>query len=68
MSFRKSQHFHYFLLPELIYLHLFAISFLSCVFVCCFSGTFGGFGATTTTAAAPGSTFSFAAPANTTGQ
>ncbi|XP_068430724.1 nucleoporin p54 isoform X1 [Clinocottus analis] len=31
------------------------------------TGTFGGFGATTTTAAAPGSTFSFAAPANTAG-
>lgn len=33
-----------------------------------FTGAFGGFGATTTTAAAPGSTFSFAAPSNTTGQ
>uniref|UniRef100_A0A1A8ERM6 54 kDa nucleoporin n=1 Tax=Nothobranchius korthausae TaxID=1143690 RepID=A0A1A8ERM6_9TELE len=32
-----------------------------------FPGTFGGFGATTTTAAAPGSTFSFTTPSNTTG-
>lgn len=32
-----------------------------------FTGTFGGFG-TTTTAAAPGSTFSFTTPSNTTGQ
>uniref|UniRef100_A0AAQ4RHS8 54 kDa nucleoporin n=1 Tax=Gasterosteus aculeatus aculeatus TaxID=481459 RepID=A0AAQ4RHS8_GASAC len=31
------------------------------------TGTFGGFGTTTTTAAAPGSTFSFAGPANTAG-
>uniref|UniRef100_A0A671V7M3 54 kDa nucleoporin n=1 Tax=Sparus aurata TaxID=8175 RepID=A0A671V7M3_SPAAU len=31
------------------------------------TGAFGGFGTTTTTAAAPGSTFSFSAPANATG-
>lgn len=72
-----TQHFYikmllfYILYVLLLFFHLFFPHFFYQNGHCCclcFPGTFGGFGTTTTSAVAPGSTFSFATPSNTTGQ
>lgn len=54
-------------IPSFSHPILYPFLFLICHYLLCFSGAFGGFGTTTTTAAPAGSTFSFAAPSSTTG-